>query len=245
MDSFDGSRRQDARPPLPPAERRLPREPEPLEQRLDRWMSTGRQLVEGVAGGRPGTRQNSRRAEGRAGSRGGFDGLGRWVEGRLDWLLDDSDDWPEPWQQSERRRSERPPAERPARPRPADAALEPANRTAERRRPLTAISRRGPVPAGLVTQARPAGERNAPLAPPSRATAAGAGQPGPAGRDSGSVEDWPDDEAFSVPRWQRSPAPLRRADPLQADLQQRPRVDRDRTPAEAPTRPLPRSSRRR
>ena len=55
-----------------------------------------------------GSRPSSRRPEGRAGSRGGSGGLGRWVENRLDWLLDDSDDWPEPWQESARRRNEAP-----------------------------------------------------------------------------------------------------------------------------------------
>lgn len=206
MDSFDGGRRRDPRAPLPPAERRPNRDGEPLEQRLDRWMSTGRQLVEGVSGGRPGTRQGGRRPEGRAGQRGGFDGLGRWVEDRLDWLLDDSDDWPEPWQQSERRRAE-PPA-------PMDPGLwrEPeqaSERSPRSRRPLQAISRRGGV------------------------------QPDGA--------DWPDDEAFSVPRWQRPSAPLRRPDPLQTELERRgpETVDGAETRPGAGARPLPRSSRRR
>ncbi|MEY4806376.1 MAG: hypothetical protein RLZZ206_765, partial [Cyanobacteriota bacterium] len=30
--------------------------PEPLDQRLDRWVSRGRELVDGVAGARPGSR---------------------------------------------------------------------------------------------------------------------------------------------------------------------------------------------
>lgn len=232
MDSFDGDRRRDPRSPLPPAERRIPREPEPLEQRLDRWVSTGRQLVEGVAGGRPGTRPSGRRSEGRPGARGGFDGLGRWVENRLDWLLDDSDDWPEPWQQSERRRAEPPP------PPGAGPLREPdrgGERNQSRRRPLQAISRRGGQPAergaAEARPARPVAERDA----------------GPANGWSDAAADWPDDEAFSVPRWQRPAPPLRRPDPLQTELEQR---GQDQTPGSAmppgqSARPLPRSSRRR
>ncbi|MFM8524123.1 MAG: hypothetical protein ACKOCM_00625, partial [Cyanobacteriota bacterium] len=70
-----------------------------MDQRLDRWMSAGRQLVEGVSGARPGGRPGARERDGRAASRPGFEGLGRWVEDRLDWLLEDEDDWREPWQQ--------------------------------------------------------------------------------------------------------------------------------------------------
>lgn len=209
MDSFDGSRRRDSRPPLPPTERRSPRDPEPLEQRLDRWMSTGRQLVEGVSGGRPGSRPTARRPEARPGGRGGFDGLGRWVEDRLDWLLDDSDDWREPWQDSESRRSE------PVPPPEAPREARPVARRDGRRRPLDAVSRRGPAPSAP-----------APL--------------------DGADGDWPDDDAFSVQRWQRPTLPLRRPDPLQSELEERRRTaDRGDEPPAPPGRALPRSSRRR
>lgn len=240
MESFDGSRRRD---PLTPAERRSPRQSEPLEQRLDRWMTTGRQLVEGVSGGRPGARQGSRRPEARPGGRGNFDGLGRWVEDRLDWLLDDSDDWPEPWQQhSERRRSgpDAPaPTERPRQPEQAAGRREPS------RRPLQAISRRGGAQSGLAAPAASARPLSAGGAWESPGAATGTGAAA-AGR-SDRAEDWPDDETFSVPRWQRPSAPLQRPDPLQIELQQRdrdPRGDQER-PASSPARPLPRSSRRR
>lgn len=103
----------------PPRERPR-RGPDPLEQGFDRLVSAGRQLVDGVSGARPGSRTAPRGAQ-RGGDdrRPGLDRLGRWVEDKLDWILDEDEDWREPWQE---------PAQRP----------EPAGR-----RPLEAISRRG------------------------------------------------------------------------------------------------------
>jgi hypothetical protein len=142
--------------------------PEPLEQRLDRWVSRGRELVDGVAGARPGSRTPGPEAAG-LGHRGlGAGGLsparlGRWVEERFDWLLEDDadDDWREPWQEPARgsgrrptgapeaRRPERPsdswaapPSESPSprrsdpQPRPWEASV------ASERRSLEAVSRR-------------------------------------------------------------------------------------------------------
>ena len=223
------------------------RDGEPLEQRLDRWMSTGRQLVEGVSGGRPGARQGSRRSEGRPGSRGGAGGLGRWVENRLDWLLDDSDDWPEPWQEGERRRSE-PPA--PA----GDVLPQERERTGgrggggrderPRRQPLQAVSRRGSMAAAWSVET--ATERDF-GAEQNRIRSGAAADPGRTDSGSGAAQDWPDDEVFSVPRWQRPSAPLRRPDPLQEELTQRSSRERDADgePPSGAARPLPRSSRRR
>jgi len=96
---------------------------EGLEQRLDRWVEAGRQLVDGVSGARPGSR--------RGGSRLNPAELGRWVETKLDWLRDDedADDWREPWQPQPQ------PQSQPRR-------LDPRSR----RRPLDAISRRPPAP---------------------------------------------------------------------------------------------------
>lgn len=226
MDSFDGSRRRDPRAAMPPSERRSHRQPQPLDQRLDRWMSTGRQLVEGVSGGRPGARGGSRRPEGRAGNRGGFDGLGRWVEDRLDWLLDDSDDWPEPWQESDRRAGDpeprRPVSISPAADRPPLASKWPGASEQPRRR-LEAISRRS--------------RTDQPAAPAVASL----------GGESPDGQDWPDDSVFNVPRWQRPAPPLRRPDPLQLELERRdppPADGLEARPATA-SRPLPRSSRRR
>jgi hypothetical protein len=142
--------------------------PEPLDQRLDRWVSRGRELVDGVAGARPGSRTPGPEAAG-LGHRGlGAGGLsparlGRWVEERFDWLLEDDadDDWREPWQEPARgsgrrptgapeaRRPERPsdswaapPSESPSprrsdpQPRPWEASV------ASERRSLEAVSRR-------------------------------------------------------------------------------------------------------
>ena len=60
-----------------------------IERRLDTWLETGRQLVDGVSGRRPGQRRTSL----------DLDSMGRWVGEKVDWLLDDDDDWREPWQE--------------------------------------------------------------------------------------------------------------------------------------------------
>ncbi len=153
------------------------RGPDPLEQGLDRLVSAGKQLVDGVSGARPGSRPQARGAARRAGSLPRLDELGRWVEDKLDWILEDEDDWREPWQ-------EQPPAS--------------ASAVRQRRRPLEAISRRSRAAAQM------------PAAAP--------------------ATDWPDDDTFTVPRWQRSAAPERLDQPPSS---------------EPPGRPLPRSSRRR
>ena len=115
---------------------------------LDRLVSAGRQLVDGVSGARPGSRSGNR-GEGRRPT-----GLGRWVENKLDWILEDEDDWREPWQ---------------------EARPEPSSQDRPRRR-LDAISRRS-------------------AAPPQ-------GQP----RQAREPEEWPEDDAFALPRWQRQPS---------------------------------------
>ena len=142
--------------------------PEPLDQRLDRWVSRGRELVDGVAGARPGSRTPGPEAAG-LGHRGlGAGGLsparlGRWVEERFDWLLEDDadDDWREPWQEpargSGRRPTGSPEARRPERPSdswaappsgsPSPRRSDPQPRpweasVASERRSLEAVSRR-------------------------------------------------------------------------------------------------------
>jgi hypothetical protein len=114
---------------------------------LDRLVSAGRQLVDGVSGARPGARSRNR-GEGRR-----LDGLGRWVENKLDWILEAEDDWREPWQET----------------RPESGSQ------GRQRRRLDAISRRSAEP--------PRGQPQQEVAP----------------------GEWPDDDAFAVPRWQRQP----------------------------------------
>jgi hypothetical protein len=86
---------------------RLERSREPRDRRLDQWLETGRQLVDGVAGRRPGQRRPGL----------DLDSVGRWVGDKVEWLLEEDDDWREPWQES-------------------------AEPKARRKQPLQAISRR-------------------------------------------------------------------------------------------------------
>jgi len=123
----------------PPPRERLRRGPDPLEQGFDRLVSAGRQLVDGVSGARPGSRTAPRGAQrGGEDRRPGLDRLGRWVEDKLDWILDEDEDWREPWQE---------PAPRQSVPREPVQRAEPAGR-----RPLEAISRRGRSGDGAVPQ---------------------------------------------------------------------------------------------
>ena len=143
---------------------------------LDRLVSAGRQLVDGVSGARPGSRSGNR-GEGLR-----LAGLGRWVENKLDWILEDEDDWREPWRET---RPELGSQDRP-------------------RRRLDAISRRSAAP----PQAQPSQERE------------------PQAREP---EEWPEDDAFALPRWQRQPSSAPQTQP----------------PSQLPGRAMPRSSRRR
>ncbi|MCP9928267.1 RNA helicase [Cyanobium sp. CH-040] len=111
---------------------------EPLEQGLDRLVNAGRQLVDGVSGARPGSRSGQRPAArpgtGPGPGRSRLGDLGRWVEDRLDWILEDEDDWREPWQEPRPRRT--------GRLAPVAGTDEPPPPAGGRRRPLEAISRR-------------------------------------------------------------------------------------------------------
>lgn len=93
---------------------------EPLDSRFDQWIETGRQLVDGVSGTRPGRRGGGRP---QVGSR--LDAVGRWVGDRVDWLLDEDDDWSD--------RVPTPESSAGTRPRPSG------------KRPLEAMSRRQPL----------------------------------------------------------------------------------------------------
>ncbi|MEY4809223.1 MAG: hypothetical protein RLZZ206_3612 [Cyanobacteriota bacterium] len=167
---------------------------DPLEQRFDRLVSAGRQLVDGVSGARPGSRSSGRPGLPR------LDGLGRWVEDKLDWILEDDDDWREPWQ--EVRREDRPEPRPVAKP---DLRPEPRAEIRPRRRPLEAISRRRAQPQPL------------------------------------EAAEWPSDDAFVVPRWQRGAAAPAPETPLGSKSVPAPQD----LPPTSPSRALPRSTRRR
>lgn len=177
--------------------------PEPrLEQRLDQWMSAGRQLVDGVAGTRPGSR-----GDGRSGGALRLNQVGRWVETKLDWLLEDDEAWRESWEEPDRARRQ-PEASRLTDSRPVQPSR-------SRRQPLQAISRRtAPVQASSQTSAQ------SPVQPVQ--------QPDPS-----QLQDWPEDDSFTVNRWSRTDQPARQPSP----------------PDQAASRPVgrtvPRSSRRR
>ena len=108
---------------------------DPLEQGLDRIVRAGRQFVDGVSGARPGGRPPARGTGRGSGSLPRLDGLGRWVEDKLDWILEDGDDWREPWQDQ--------------RVAPREAVEPTAAEPKLRRRPLEAISRRATAAAPL------------------------------------------------------------------------------------------------
>ena len=148
---------------------------DPFDRRLDQWLETGRQLVDGVAGTRPGRRP----AMGRGGRSAGtsLDAVGRWVGDKIDWLLDEEeDDWGGSWQEARPERSS-------ARPLPAPVPA-PRDLAPVAKRPLDAISRRQPP---LISSSRD------PELPPLAASAAPADD-----------EDWPNDDSFRLDRWQRS-----------------------------------------
>ena len=61
-----------------------------LNRRMDQWISTGKQVVDGVAGNRPG--QNRGRWQDKT-TTPNFKKVGRWMEEKIDWFFEDDDDW--------------------------------------------------------------------------------------------------------------------------------------------------------
>jgi hypothetical protein len=182
-----------------------------LEDRLDGWVSRVRPPYRN--GERPG-----------GAGRGRLDGLGRWMEGTLDWLLDDRDDWREPWQEGER--------SAPGQDTPAPQRTRP---------PLEAISRRGAPSAPRPSPSRQ--ESPAPPRPRQRSNPDGdlnsaegtSGQGNGMASSDGAPQAWPEEDTFTVPRWRReAPPPQKPIDPLAPPPAPPP-----------PGRPLPRSTRRR
>ena len=62
----------------------------PLDRRMDQWIQTGKQVVDGVAGNRPGQRRGGWQDKGTSAN---FEKVGRWVEEKIDWFFEDDDDW--------------------------------------------------------------------------------------------------------------------------------------------------------
>ena len=62
----------------------------PLDRRMDQWIQTGKQVVDGVAGNRPGQRRGGWQDKETSAN---FEKVGRWVEEKIDWFFEDDDDW--------------------------------------------------------------------------------------------------------------------------------------------------------
>ncbi len=62
----------------------------PLDRRVDSWIQTGKQVVDGVAGNRPGQRRGGWQDKETSTS---FEKVGRWMEDKIDWFFEDEDDW--------------------------------------------------------------------------------------------------------------------------------------------------------
>ena len=63
---------------------------EPLDRRMDKWIQTGKQVVDGVAGNRPGQRRGGWQDPETSAN---FEKVGRWGEEKIDWFFDDDEDW--------------------------------------------------------------------------------------------------------------------------------------------------------
>ena len=61
---------------------------EPLDRKMDKWIQTGRQVVDGVAGNRPGQRRGRKDKE----TSVNLDKVGRWMGEKIDWFFEDDDD---------------------------------------------------------------------------------------------------------------------------------------------------------
>lgn len=62
----------------------------PLDRRMDKWIQTGKQVVDGVAGNRPGQKRGGWKDKTSAPN---FEKVGRWMEEKIDWFFEDDEDW--------------------------------------------------------------------------------------------------------------------------------------------------------
>tara|TARA_B100000579_G_C22056940_1_gene499674 strand:+ start:54 stop:518 length:465 start_codon:yes stop_codon:yes gene_type:complete len=56
---------------------------------MDKWIQTGKQVVDGVAGNRPGQRRSGLQDKTTGAN---FERVGRWMEEKIDWFFED-DEW--------------------------------------------------------------------------------------------------------------------------------------------------------
>ena len=61
-----------------------------IDRRMDKWIETGKQVVYGVAGNRPGQKRGRSQDKTKAPN---FEKVGRWMEEKIDWFFEDDDDW--------------------------------------------------------------------------------------------------------------------------------------------------------
>jgi len=57
---------------------------------MDKWIETGKQVVDGVAGNRPGQKRGRWQHKTKAPN---LEKVGRWMEEKIDWFFEDDDDW--------------------------------------------------------------------------------------------------------------------------------------------------------
>ena len=127
---------------------RSKRSRDPLERRMDKLVESGRHFVDGVAGNRPGQRGKDNRNR--------INDMGRAIGEKMDWFFEDEDDWSNPL---------------------GSEMLYMEDDISTKKRPLTAISLRGP---------------KAISAAPNRENF-----------DSDISEEWPEQSTFKVDRWKR------------------------------------------
>tara|TARA_Y100001968_G_scaffold256710_1_gene243167 strand:+ start:383 stop:913 length:531 start_codon:yes stop_codon:yes gene_type:complete len=61
-----------------------------FDRKMDQLIETGKQVVEGVAGNRPGQRRGRWHNKK---SSPNFERVGRWMEEKIDWFFEDDEDW--------------------------------------------------------------------------------------------------------------------------------------------------------
>ena len=67
-----------------------PRSRTSLDRRMDKWITTGKQVVDGVTGNRPGQNRSGWQDKNRGPN---LEKVGRWMEEKIDWFFEEDDDW--------------------------------------------------------------------------------------------------------------------------------------------------------